>query len=184
MNPTRMTEPEVCLLLAFHLIESGRASSDVAIDFDGAHVRSRDTVRFDVRGFLRSHGWERVGDGADWLGRYTKAGLPLAILIERTPGRGDMRATMSNGQQLVVEAKKGPLEKCRSSSERPLLQEAIGQLLTAPAVPPNALLAVAVPRGPGFVRLIPQFRAAPLVKQAGISFLTVARTGEVEGLDL
>ena len=81
----------------------------------------------------------------------------------------------------MVESKKGTIGKCRSSSEYPLLREALGQLLTLEAPPENAVLAVAVPHGERFITLSARWREAPLVKRSGIRLLTVAQNGEVAG---
>jgi hypothetical protein len=47
-----MSDVEVSLRLAVHLVMSGRVKSDVAIALDGAQVKVGQTQHFDVSGYL------------------------------------------------------------------------------------------------------------------------------------
>ena len=181
MSSHRMSEAEVSLRLAVHLIVSGRVKSDVAVALDGAQVKILQKQHFDVRGFLNSIGWRPEQTSRHWQGKYCNPSSTQSIVIHSRSGRGDVTATLATGEQLVVEAKKGTIFNCKSSSEYPLLREALGQLLTLEAVPENAVLAVAVPHGERFIKLAVRWRNAPLVKRSGIRLLTVAQTGEVAG---
>lgn len=181
MTLNRMPEAEVSLRLAIHLILSGLVKSNVEVALDGAQVKTGHSQHFDVIGFLRSLGWTSEVDSVRWQGKYRNASNAHRIVIHSQSGRGDVTATLATGEPLVVEAKKGTICSCKSSSEYPLLREAMGQLLTLEIVPDNAVLAVAVPHGERFVKLAARWRESPLVKRSGIRLLTVAQTGEVCG---
>ena len=177
----RMPEPEVSLRLAIHLIDERLTATDVVVSIDGAHAKTGNTIHFDVKAFLASLGWHPEVHSDRWQGKYGRNGNDRTILIHSQSGQGDVVATLADGRQLLVEAKKGPLLRSSSSKEYPLLREALGQLLTLAVVPQNALLAVAVPHGERFIELARRWREAPLIQQAGIRILTVAQTGEVAG---
>lgn len=176
-----MAEAEVSLRLAVHLIMSGRVKSDVEVALDGAQVKVGQTQHFDVPSFLSSLGWLPEQQSPRWQCRYRNPSVSHSIVIHSLPGHGDVTATLISGESLVVEAKKGTIARCKSSSEYPILREALGQLLTLDEVPANAVLAVAVPHGARFVTLAARWREAPLVKRSGIRLLTVSQTGEVAG---
>ncbi len=184
MSATQMSEAEVSLRLAIHLVISGQADSDVAVALDGAQVKIGQKQHFDVPGFLSSLGWMRkpTEDATRWQGTYCNSSATQNIVVHSQSGRGDVTATLASGESLVVEAKKGTIFRCKSSSEYRLLREALGQLLTLEAVPENSVLAVAVPHGERFVALAERWRQAPLVRRSGIRILTVSQTGDVFGL--
>lgn len=180
--PTRMSEAEVSLRLAIFLIVSELAASDVEVALDGAQIRLGDVQYFDVGQFLGKEGWRPEQDLPRWQCRYLLQSREFGLVVHSQSGKGDVTATLRSGQRLVVEAKKGTLTASSSSSEYPLVREALGQLLTLESVPQNALLAIAVPHGVRFIKLAERWRTAPLVVQSGIRILTVAPTGEVFGL--
>jgi hypothetical protein len=144
-------------------------------------VRTGQTLHFDVSGFLRSLGWLPEQESPRWQCKYCNPSAAQCIIIHSQPGVGDVTATLASGESLVVEAKKGTIANCTSSSEYPLLREALGQLLTLDVIPENVVLAVAVPHGERFIKLAARWREAPLVKRTGIRILTVAQTGKVAG---
>jgi hypothetical protein len=183
MHIDRMSEAEVSLRLAVHLVSSARAASDVQVALDGAQVKVGFVRHFDVPSFLGALGWNAESASARWQTKYVHQSMPHAIYVHSESGRGDVTAVLADGRPLVVEAKKGTLENCSRSSEYPLLREALGQLLTLATVPENAVLAVAVPHGERLVKLAERWRSAPLVRASGIRFLTVSRSGEVAGWD-
>jgi len=178
----KMPEAEVSLRLAFHLIERGLAASDVQVAIDGAQVMTTDTTHFGIAEFLHGTEWlKRATDGI-WQGIYSHSRHTPKVVIHSMPGRGDVVATLINGQSLRVECKKGPLVRSKSSQEYPLLREALGQLLTMESVGERDLLAVAVPSSPKFEDLACRWRQAPLVSRFGIRILTVGRDNQVSGL--
>jgi hypothetical protein len=176
-----MSETEVSLRLAIHLVMSARVKSDVVVALDGAQVKIGQTQHFDVPEFLRALGWLPEQVSPRWQGKYYLTSATQRIIIHSQSGQGDVTATLASGEPLVVESKKGTIANCKSSSEYPLLREALGQLLTLETIPENAVLAVAVPHGERFIKLAARWRDAPLVKRSGIRLLTVAQTGEVAG---
>lgn len=181
MNKQLMSEAEVSLLLAIHLISSNRVSSDIEVALDGAHIKIGSVQRFDVKAFLGNMGWLPEQPSDRWQARYVTSSSTLGIVVHSKSGVGDITATLSTGELLIVESKKGSLDSSKSSSEYPLLREALGQLLTLDVVPPNAHLAVAVPDGERFRKLAARWRVAPLVQRVGIRILTVSPDGDVAG---
>lgn len=177
----RMSEAEVSLLLANHLIVSGKTISDVSVALDGAQVKLGTKQHFDVQNFMAQRGWLKEESMSRWQGRYHHTSQKYGILIHSQSGQGDVTTTMIGGLDLIVESKKGTLSNCKSSSEYPLLREALGQLLTIEVIADNAVLGVAVPHGERFVKLAARWRKAPLVVRSGMRLLTVSPTGDVDG---
>lgn len=180
----RMTEAEVSLRVAFHLLRRRLVSSDVEVAIDGAQVRTGNTVHFPIEAFLADSRCMKAEPTEAWQGSYHLLDAPFCLTVHSRPGQGDVVASLTSGQTLRVESKKGPLVRSRSSQEYPLLREAIGQLMTIDIAAPNDLLAVAVPDSPKFRELITRWRRAPLIQRLGIRLLTVHRDGSVDGLDL
>lgn len=178
----KMPEAEVSLRLAFYLIRSGLATSDVHVAIDGAQVKTTNTIHFAIAEFLRGLTWSKGMADDIWQGNYAHPEHKHRVIIHSTPGRGDVVAELTTGRILRVESKKGPLVRSKSSQEYPLLREALGQLLTIESVGERDLLAVAVPQSPKFEELARRWREAPLIKKFGICLLTVNRDNEVAGL--
>lgn len=178
-----MTEAEVSLRVAFHLLLCGLAKSDVQVALDGAQVQTKDTIHFPLAAFLEEHHCTPVVPGAPWQGAYSLRGATFRLNIHSRPGRGDVVARLGSDRTLRVESKKGPLARGKSSQEYPLLREAIGTLMTFEEASPDDLLAVAVPDTPKFRELVNRWRRAPLVARLGIQLITVHRDGSVVGLD-
>lgn len=184
MNNHRMSEAEVSLRLAIHLVSTKRAASDVQVALDGAQVKLGAVRHFDVASFLHALGWKAEDASERWQAKYVHPSMAHGINVHSKSGTGDVTAVLADGRSLVVEAKKGTLENCSRSSEYPLLREALGQLLTLAVVPENAVLAVAIPHGERLAKLADRWRSAPLVRASGIRFLTVAPSGDVKGWEL
>ena len=47
-----MTEPEVSLLIAMNYLQSGEACENITVSIDGAHIKTKDTVHFDIASFM------------------------------------------------------------------------------------------------------------------------------------
>lgn len=176
-----MSEAEVSLLLAIHLVASERASSDVQVALDGAQVKIGNNHHFNVVEFMQARDWLQEQTSVRWQCKYTNARFNRSIVVHSQSGRGDVTAELGNGVSLLVESKKGTLTNSKSSSEYPLIREAIGQLITLESIPAKVQLAVAVPHGERFVKLAERWRKVPLVVRTGIRLLTVSPTGEVDG---
>ena len=169
-----MTEPEVSLFVAMHYIESGKAGGDVAVAIDGAHVKIKETVLFDVTAFLRIYGYRKEG-GDGWKGYYRKQGVASRIEVHARSGEGDVKLSLSDGGVLYVESKK---IRSGSSGEYPAMREAIGQLMTRKAE--DVIPAVAVPYTKKSADLAKEWRSLKAIRDAGIRFLLVKEDGKVE----
>ncbi len=180
-EPDVMTESEVSLRLAIHLITTGRAQADVSVALDGAQVRLLDRLHFEVIAFMAKQGWRQTVVGEVWQGRYVGDGSSLAVVIHSRAGAGDVTTVIENRKSLLIEAKKGSLRPSRSSAEYRLMREALGQLMTLESIPDDAVLAIAVPHGGRFVKLAERWRKAPLILRSGIHILTVEPSGMVHG---
>lgn len=177
----KMPEAEVTLRLAIALIEGRYSSEDVVVAIDGAQVKTGSTTHFELQEFMVSLGWVTV-DKDSWRGSYRHAAHPYAIVVHSSSGEGDLVAKLQSGKTLVVESKKGSLQRSKSSSEYPLIREAIGQLMTIKNVGPDDILAVAVPNSDKFESLATQWRDRPLMVRAGIHIATVGRDNRISGL--
>jgi hypothetical protein len=182
LSQLKMTEAEVSLRVAFHLLRTELAGGDIHVAIDGAQVQTGDQVHFPIAEFLAASECVLDGSAASFRGSYRYRSWPHRIIIHSNPGRGDVVALLKTGRTLRVESKKGPLSRSKSSQEYPLLREALGQLLTVEEAGSSDLLAVAVPDSPKFRELAARWRRAPLVAKLGIQILTVRRDGVVEGL--
>jgi hypothetical protein len=182
LSEDKMSEAEVSLRLAFYLIRHDLVNSDVSVSIDGAQIKTLDKYHFPITEFLTQNACSRHEPGTGWSGTYSLS-YPHCIIIHSNPGRGDVVAGMKTGHTLRVESKKGTLQRSRSSSEYPLLREALGQLVTIDSVDDNDILAVAVPKSDKFENLARRWREGPLIKKLGIRILTVARDGSVNGLE-
>lgn len=180
----RMPEAEVSLRLAASLIEQGIATSDVEVSLDGAHIQLGGIVHFHIQDYIRLIGW-RYSEGTDvetWRGVIVNEHFRHRIIVHSISGRGDVVASIKGGWTLRVEAKKGPLIRSSSSVEYPLMQSAIGQLMTVSTADATDMLAVAVPSSPKFEALAASWRTRPLMLKAGIKIVTVSRDGVIRGL--
>jgi hypothetical protein len=180
--PEMMSETEVSLRVALHLLDRDLVPSDVDVAIDGAQVKIDDTITFDIGDFVAQNACTPAGDLRSWQGLYCRAGASFRVRIHSNPGRGDVVAQLRTGHTLGVESKKGPLARSSSSVEYRLLREAIGQLMTVEEAGDRDILAVAVPRSAKFTELTTRWRSAPLVQRLGIRLLTVDRENRVEGL--
>ena len=181
MSDVKMPEVEVSLRLAIFLATSGKANSPIDVAIDGAQVKIGETVHFDVVQFMNSQGWQINSESNRWQGIYSNRNVPWHIRVHSQSGIGDVTTILTSGQQFIAESKKGTMNRSKSSSEYPLIREAIGQLMTIESVPENPFLAIAIPAGERFLELTARWRSAPLLRRAGISLLTVSPTGEVQG---
>ncbi len=175
----KMTEAEVSLRLAIYFTEQADISGHISVAVDGAQVQVGQNVIFPLLDFMIGCGWFRES-GIGWRGVYRKNGC-APIEVHSTPGKGDVVAKLK-GKTYRIESKKGPLVRCKSSQEYPLIREAIGQLMTVEEVNDNDTLCVAVPDSPKFRQLAEKWRDAPLIKRFGIKILLVDRDNNISGL--
>src|SRR5512138_448032 len=94
----RMAEAEVSLRLAFWLAASGRTTGESRVAIDGAQVKTKDAVHFDVPLFMGEAGWAKCGSSQTWQGTYRRADLVAGIAIHSSPGMGDVVAQLEFGR--------------------------------------------------------------------------------------
>lgn len=178
-----MPEAETSLRLAFYLLQNKFTQSvDVAID--GAQVKTLEKIHFAIEAFLAEAECDCFVRGTEWRGVYRHASSGGSLRIHSNSGQGDVVATLRGGRIFRAECKRGTLVPSSSSSEYPLLREALGQLLTIAEVGATDILAVAVPHSTKFAELANRWRQAPLVERARIQILTITRENLVHGLNL
>ena len=104
-----MQEPEVSLRVAMHYIENGKTSADVTVSIDGAHVKTKDVVHFDITDFMRQNGYSKCdGDNARWQGEYqADVSLPK-IIVSSKPGIGDVAIAL-NDRKFLPQMRTRPL---------------------------------------------------------------------------
>jgi hypothetical protein len=176
----RMTEAEVSLRLAFHLLIQPGAVPSITVCLDRHHVLSGGKVIFPVHSFLSSEGWVMTAKSAgnEWLGTYAKNDNEL--IVSPDSRGGDVVARIGK-KQIRAECKKGFLQRKPGNPENRLIHEAIGQLMTVEEASPDDVLIVAVPlSAPHRSKVVWQSR--PLMRQARISIVLVGRDGTVEGM--
>lgn len=181
LSPDRMSEAEVAVRLAQHLVEHPLAVGHADIAIDGAGVSVAGNTIFALAEFLGSLGWEQVEQSGKnlWGGTYRRGRLSLRI--HSRSGMGDVVAVVGE-QRFAAECKKGPLVQKAGSPEYPLLTTALGQALLLKADPSDVLIA-AVPDTPRFRRIAEAWRDRDGVIRSGILIALVSRDGGVSGLD-
>lgn len=182
-SPKTVPGAEVSLRLAFHLLDHPASAGEASVALDGAQVRVHGKQVFAVEGFLADQGWKQTSqEGRNpWQGAYERNGAKL--IVHASSGVGDV-VTHVGHHRILAECKKGPLIHKPGSQERPVLHEAIGQLLTIESLQPNDVLAAAVPLTEPFATLVSRWRLAPLLIESGIRLVMVGRDGSIDGLTL
>lgn len=124
-----MQEAEVSIRIAMYHIIKGLTTHDVIVSIDGAHIKTKDTIHFDIWKFFEENHISKI-DGRidDYKGIYQIAGYDAKIIVISAPGIGDVNVILNDGMNLYVESKKGKANK--SGQEYSLMREAIGQLMT------------------------------------------------------
>lgn len=184
LSKEKMSEAEVTLRVAFHLITQALIVSDVEVAIDGAQVQIGDKVQFPIADFLRENGWTKLGDARVWQGAYAHPQWQPKIHVHSNPGQGDLVGRLRSGALIRIECKKGSLVRSKSAQEYRLLQEAIGQVVTIDRVRDDDILGVAVPHSDKFANLARRWRDVPLIQKCNIRLMTVDRENHVEGLNL
>ena len=175
-----MQEAEVSLRVALYYITNHLTYTDVKVSLDGAHIKTGNTIHFDIYDFLAANDCKKVNGVVDsWQGIYEVDGYRPKIIISSTPGIGDVNITAADGKLLYVESKKGK-EKNRSNSEYPLMREAIGQLMTGCQLSENVVPVVAVPYTEKSHELAHRWSQLKQIQMVGIRFMLVREDGKVE----
>ena len=173
-----MQEPEVSLLIALHYIRNGLTDDNVKVSIDGAHIRTGETVHFNIAEFLTEHYCRKVNGDADrWQGVYDVEGYEQKVIIDSRPGEGDVVIRLPDGNRLYVESKK--VRKGKSNHEYPAMREAIGQLMTGCEFTKNVIPAVAVPYTYKSAELAERWSKLPQIEATGIRFILVHENGAI-----
>jgi hypothetical protein len=183
LSQDRMSEAEVALLLAFHLLSLPDSQDTASIALDGAQIYVGSREIFPLSRYLQDQGWRQIEQQGkrDWHGRYERNGQYLEI--HSKSGVGDVVVRVGD-KRVRAECKKGSFLQKRANPEYKLLREAIGQLVSIEQLTDGDLLVVAVPDTDKFRDLVMKWRNRPLIKRAGIQFALVSQNGAVEGLDI
>lgn len=173
-----MTEPEVSLRIAMKYVQSGEACKDITVSIDGAHIKTLNTMYFDIAAFMCEHGYLKCDDNQNrWQGEYQKLGFATRIIICSKSGIGDVTIALNNGKTLYIESKKF---KSGSGGEYPAMREAIGQLVTGCPDDVNTIPIVAVPFNSKSLELSEKWSCNKRVQNAGIHFMLVHNDGSIE----
>lgn len=170
-----MTEPEVSLKIAMHFIQSGKTLENVFVSIDGAHIKTKDTMHFEIIDYLQKNGYDKCdGRNDKWQGDYKNKNHSPRIIISSTPGEGDVVIHLSQGKTLYIESKKF---KSGSGGEYPAMREAIGQLMTG--CPEDNIPIVAVPFNGKSAELAKRWSRNSRICNAGIRFMLVHDDGTI-----
>ena len=173
-----MQEPEVSLRIAMHYIESGKTCVDVSVSIDGAHIKTKDVIHFDLADFMRQNGYMKCdGDNTRWQGEYQVDNSLPKIIVSSKPGIGDIAIALQDGRSLYVESKKF---KSGSGGEYPAMREAIGQLMTGCPDDSNVIPVVAIPHSVKSESLARDWSSNTRIRTAGIRFILVREDGGIE----
>lgn len=174
-----MQEAEVSLRIAIYYIKSQYTANDVSVSLDGAHIKTGNTMHFDIYSFLSNQGCKKVSGSIDsWQGAYELVGYTPKIIISSTPGIGDVNINTISGEHLYVESKKGK-EANKSNSEYSLMREAIGQLMTGCQMADNVVPVVAVPYTNKSYELANKWSQLRQIRNVGIKFILVHEDGNI-----
>ena len=173
-----MTEPEVCLRIAMYYIKQGLTQETVYISLDGAQMKTKDVIHFDIFGFLKENGFQKLDNDVDrWQGEYKIIGHEPKIIICSKSGIGDVNIDLLSGKKLRIECKKGKDNK--SGQEYPLMREAVGQIMTSFELSDDIIPVVAVPFSDKSYALASKWSEYKQMKQLGIKFFLVKDEGIV-----
>lgn len=175
---TLMKEAEVSIRVALYYICNNITKENVQISIDGAQIKTKDTLHFDILNFLKEKGCRKI-DGMDarWQGVYEVHGYEPKFEISSKPGIGDVTVTLPDGFILHIESKKGTNRK--GNTEYPLMREAIGQLMTTQYDIDNVIPVVAVPYSAKSYELAKRWCEYKKIKDANIHFILVHENGEI-----
>ena len=172
-----MQEPEVSLRLAMRYIKEDMTSEDIAVSIDGAHIKTKDVVHFELVKFMRENGYSKCDGCAHWQGIYKTSENAPRIIVSSKPGIGDVTIHLKEGKTLYIESKKF---KSGSGGEYPAMREAIGQLMTGCPDDSNVIPVVAVPHSAKSEELAREWSRSRRIRNAGIRFLLVRDCGGIE----
>ena len=124
-----MTEPEVSLYIALYFIKNELTDKNVHVSIDGAYVKTKNTIHFEIEDFYLKNGFKKLDTECDkWQGEFAIEGYDAHIIVSSKSGIGDVVIETKDDSTIIVESKKFSKEKGYS-----LMREAIGQLMTGSA---------------------------------------------------
>lgn len=177
-----MTEPEVSLYIAMFYIKNGLTNNHVRVSIDGAHVKTGNTIHFDIWKFFSENNFIKLDSDADkWQGEYEFDGKDAHIIISSTPGAGDVKIETLDGKPIIVESKKGKYDK--KGQEYPLMREAIGQLMTNEYCEEDVTPVVAVPYSEKSFELATRWIKLSQIHAVGIIFYLIKESGNIIMID-
>ena len=173
-----MQEPEVSLRIAMKYIQEGKTRSDINVSIDGSHIKTKDTIHFDILAFMHENGYVKCdGDSNRWQGTYQTCNHIPHIVIYSKPGVGDVLISLNDGSTLFIESKKF---KSGSGGEYPAMREAIGQLMTGCPDCPDVTPVVAVPYSAKSAELARKWSLSERMRRACIRFMLVHENGKID----
>ncbi len=174
-----MKEAEVSLRIALYYIRNNITKENVQVSIDGAHIKTKDTIHFDIWSFLKENGCQKIdGNNERWQGKYKIIGYEPTIEICSRPGIGDIRVILANNCILHIESKKGTNKK--GNTAYPLMREAIGQLMTTEYEGDNVIPVVAVPYSTKSYELAERWSKYKKIQDANIHFMLIHENGEIQ----
>ena len=173
-----MQEPEVSLRIAMAYIQDGKTHSDITVSIDGAHIKTKDTIHFDIAAFMKENDYVKCdSDYARWQGIYQNSSYAPRIIVSSKPGVGDVVIHLKDGTALFIESKKF---KSGSGGDYPAMREAIGQLMTGCPDDPNIVPVVAVPLSAKSAELARTWSSNERIRKAGIHFMLISDNGSID----
>ena len=173
-----MQEPEVSLRIAMAYIRDGKTHSDITVSIDGAHIKTKDIIHFDITAFMNKNGYLKCDDDdTRWHGAYQNSNYAPRIIVSSKPGVGDVVIYLTDGMTLYIESKKF---RGGSNGEYPAMREAIGQLMTGCPDDPNVIPVAAVPFSTKSAELVQSWSDNKRIRNAGIRFMLVHADGSVD----
>ena len=107
-----MQEAEVSLRVALYYITNQLTTEEVKVSIDGAHIKTKETIHFDIQNFFDAFHCHKVDEMTDkWQGIYEVEGYKPRIIVSSVPGIGDVNITTADGKLLYIESKKGKEKK-------------------------------------------------------------------------
>ena len=171
-----MTEPEVSLYIALHHIKNRLTTEDVLVSIDGAHIKTKNQIHFEIKAFMENNGCNKIDSASErWQGTYEVEGFEPKLILTARSGIGDVNIKLNTGEILWIESKK--VKENESNKEYSVIREAIGQLVTNSKMPSSAIPIVAVPYLDKTKKLADEWSALPKIKDIGIRFYLVKEDG-------
>ena len=173
-----MTEAEVILRLAMYYIKNGLTQEHVTVSIDGAHVKTGNTVHFEIFAFLKDKGFQKLdNEPTRWQGEYAFSEYDSHVIISSTPGIGDVNVKLIDGSIIYAECKKGKNDN--RGQEYTLMREAIGQLMTVCDFTDGVIPMVAVPYTDNSKELAERWSKLTQIRYLGIKFALICEDGNV-----